>query len=82
VIFIKVLFNDFSYFKNLKFLYLKRRNTVKTGVFFRRLLRHINSASKSVVAALKSVCISVKTTENDTPFILTSVGKDSIDYPN
>jgi hypothetical protein len=36
--------------------------TVKTGVSFRHLLRHRNSASTSVVSTLKSVFLRVKTT--------------------
>jgi hypothetical protein len=36
--------------------------TVKTGVSFRHLLRHRNSASASVISTLKSVCLRVKTT--------------------
>jgi hypothetical protein len=40
----------------------KRPYTVKTGVSFRHLLRHRNSASASVVSTLKSVCLSVKKT--------------------
>jgi hypothetical protein len=37
-------------------------NTVKTGVLFRHLLQHRNSASASVVSTLKSVYLSVKMT--------------------
>jgi hypothetical protein len=36
--------------------------TVKTEVSFRHLLRHRNSAWKSVISTLNSVCLSVKTT--------------------
>jgi hypothetical protein len=36
--------------------------TVKTGLSFRHLLRHKNSASTSVVSALQNVCLSVKMT--------------------
>jgi hypothetical protein len=36
--------------------------TVKTGVSFRHLLRHRNSASKSVISTLKSVYLRVKKT--------------------
>jgi hypothetical protein len=36
--------------------------TFKTGVSFRHLLRHRNSALASVVSTLKSVCLSVRTT--------------------
>jgi hypothetical protein len=39
-----------------------RLYTVKTGVSFRHLLRHRNSASTSVFSTLKSVCLRVKTT--------------------
>jgi hypothetical protein len=40
---------------NLFILYGKP-NTVKTGMSFRHLLRHRNSAAASVVSTLKSVC--------------------------
>jgi hypothetical protein len=36
--------------------------TVKSGVSFRHLLRHRNSASAIVVSTLKSICLSVETT--------------------
>jgi hypothetical protein len=35
--------------------------TVKTGVSFRHLFRHRNSASASFVSTLKSVCLRIKT---------------------
>jgi hypothetical protein len=37
-------------------------HTVKTRVLFRHLLRHNNGAPAIVVSALKSVCLTVKTT--------------------
>jgi hypothetical protein len=37
-------------------------HTVKSGVLFRLLLRHRNSASARVASILKSVCLNVKKT--------------------
>jgi hypothetical protein len=36
--------------------------TVKTGVSFRHLLRHRNSASASVISTFQSVCLRLETT--------------------
>jgi hypothetical protein len=50
-----------------------RSYTVKTGVSLQQLLRHRNSASASVISALTSVCLRVKTTLLGVKTILLSV---------
>jgi hypothetical protein len=47
---------------NLNKQILNFQVTVKTGVSFRHLLRHRNSASSSVILTLKSVCLRLETT--------------------
>jgi hypothetical protein len=58
-------FRSLEHFVNFWFFVWQQlffASTVKTGVLFRHLLRHRNSASASVISTFKSVCLRVKTT--------------------
>jgi hypothetical protein len=59
---IEIFFDLYGNFHLKQLNMVQLTYTVKTGVLFRHLLRHRNSASESVISTLNGVCLSVKTT--------------------